>query len=143
MRQTFAIATGKTLLEILHRTGRGGTAFPGLVATRIAPHILRDLTGRLPGGSAMVIGTNGKTTTTRLFATILETAGIKVANNRSGSNLIRGKKANQLGRFARFSDAFEPSVDVHMHLQVGCRDARAGRIGADILLAEQRFQVGI
>jgi UDP-N-acetylmuramyl tripeptide synthase len=98
LRQTFAIATGKTLLEILHRTGRGGTAFPGLVASRIAPHILRDLTARLPGGSAMVIGTNGKTTTTRLFATILETAGIKVANNRSGSNLIRGLTSTLLNQ---------------------------------------------
>ena len=90
MRQTLAIATGKTLLQILHRTGRGGTALPGLVATRLDPHILRGLTARLPGGSAMVIGTNGKTTTTRLLATILALAGLKVANNRSGSNLIRG-----------------------------------------------------
>jgi UDP-N-acetylmuramyl tripeptide synthase len=98
LRQTLAIATGKTLLEILHRTGRGGTAFPGLVATKIAPHILRDLTARLPGGSAMVIGTNGKTTTTRLFATILETAGVKVANNRSGSNLIRGLTSTLLNQ---------------------------------------------
>lgn len=98
MLQTVAIATGKTLLEILHRTGRGGTAFPGLVATKIDPNILRDLTARLPGGSAMVIGTNGKTTTTRLFATILETAGLKVANNRSGSNLIRGLTSTLLNQ---------------------------------------------
>ncbi|HEX2912785.1 MAG TPA: MurT ligase domain-containing protein [Chloroflexia bacterium] len=98
MRQTFAIATGKTLLEILHRTGRGGTAFPGLVATKLDPHILRGLTARLPAGSAMVIGTNGKTTTTRLLATILNRAGLKIANNRSGSNLIRGLTSTLLGQ---------------------------------------------
>ncbi len=90
MRQTLAIATGKTLLEILHRTGRGGTAFPGLVASKLDPHILSGLTARLPGGSMMVIGTNGKTTTTRLVATILGRAGLQIVNNRSGSNLIRG-----------------------------------------------------
>ncbi len=98
MRQTLAIATGKTLLEILHRTGRGGTAFPGLVASKMDPHILRALTARLPSGSAMVIGTNGKTTTTRLVATILTKAGIKIANNRSGSNLIRGLTSTLLAQ---------------------------------------------
>ena len=90
MRQTLAIATGKALLEILHRTGRGGTALPGLVAARLDPHILNDLTARLPAGSVVVTGTNGKTTTTRLLATILQSAQLKVVNNRSGSNLIRG-----------------------------------------------------
>ncbi len=98
MRQTLAIATGKTLLEILHRTGRGGTAFPGLVASKLDPHILRGLTARLPAGSAMVIGTNGKTTTTRLFATILTQAGLKIVNNRSGSNLIRGLTSTLLSQ---------------------------------------------
>ncbi|MBN9388355.1 MAG: Mur ligase family protein [Chloroflexi bacterium] len=98
MLQTVAIATGKTVKELMHRTGRGGTALPGLIATTIDPFILRDLTARLPGGSAMVIGTNGKTTSTRLFATILETAGIKVANNRSGSNLLRGLTSTLLNQ---------------------------------------------
>jgi UDP-N-acetylmuramyl tripeptide synthase len=90
LRQTLAIATGKTLLKILRLSRRGGTALPGLVAHRLEPHILTGLTARLPGGSAVVTGTNGKTTTTRLFATILDCAGLRVVNNRSGSNLIRG-----------------------------------------------------
>jgi lipid II isoglutaminyl synthase (glutamine-hydrolysing) len=90
LRQTLAIATGKLAKEVLRRTGRGATALPGLLATRLDPHILRDLTARLPGGSLMVIGTNGKTTTTRLISTILHHAGLKIVNNRSGSNLVRG-----------------------------------------------------
>lgn len=90
MRQMLAVAAGKAILEVLRRTGRGGTAFPGLVASKLDPHILSGLTARLPSGSAMVIGTNGKTTTTRLIATILNQAGLKIVNNRSGSNLIRG-----------------------------------------------------
>lgn len=98
MRQTLAIATGKTMLEVLRRTGRGGTAFPGLVASKLDPHILSGLTARLPGGSAMVVGTNGKTTTTRLFATILARAGLQVVNNRSGSNLIRGLTSTLLSQ---------------------------------------------
>lgn len=113
MRQIFAIATGKTLLEVLKRTGRGGTAFPGLIASKLDPHILRGLTARLPAGSAMVIGTNGKTTTTRLVATILSRAGLKLVNNRSGSNLIRGltstllKQTSLGGRLAGDMGLFE------------------------------------
>ncbi len=90
MRQTLAIATGKGVLEVLRRTGRGGTALPGLVATKLDPRILRGMTARLPAGSVMVIGTNGKTTTTRLLSNILGRAGLKIVNNRSGSNLVSG-----------------------------------------------------
>ena len=98
MRQTLALATGKTLLEVLRRTGRGGTALPGLIATKLDPHILRGLSARLPVGSAMVIGTNGKTTTTRLLSTILDQAGLRLVNNRSGSNLVRGLTSTLLSK---------------------------------------------
>lgn len=100
MRQTLAIATGKVLLEVLHRTGRGGTALPGLVAERLDPAILNGLSARLPAGSLMVTGTNGKTTTTRLLSTILQKAALKVVNNRSGSNLIRGLTSTLLDNVA-------------------------------------------
>jgi lipid II isoglutaminyl synthase (glutamine-hydrolysing) len=113
LRQTLAIATGKLAKEVLRRTGRGATALPGLLATRLDPHILRDLTARLPGGSLMVIGTNGKTTTTRLISTILNHAGLKIVNNRSGSNLVRGlastvlEQASLSGKLAADMGLFE------------------------------------
>jgi len=106
LRQALAIAAGKTLLQILQKTGRGGTALPGLVAHRLDPHILSGLTARLPAGSTVVTGTNGKTTTTRLLATILQVAGLKVVNNRSGSNLIRGLTSTLLTH-AKFSGKLE------------------------------------
>ncbi len=109
MRQLLAIATGKALLEILHRTGRGGTALPGLIAHRLDPHILSGLTARLPAGSVVVTGTNGKTTTTRLFSTILQQAGLKIVNNRSGSNLIRGLTSTLLNQ-TRFSGKLEADL---------------------------------
>ncbi len=98
MRQILALALGKGLLQVLHWTGRGGTALPGLVASRVDPHILSNLTARLPAGSAVITGTNGKTTTTRLFSTILQQAGLKIVNNRSGSNLIRGLTSTLLSQ---------------------------------------------
>ena len=41
----------------------------------------------------MVAGTNGKTTTSRMIADMLEADGARVVHNRSGSNLVRGVAA--------------------------------------------------
>jgi UDP-N-acetylmuramyl tripeptide synthase len=68
----------------------GGTALPGLVAQKVYPGVLRSITAQLPGGSLMVSGTNGKTTTSRMIASILQSAGMPPLHNRSGSNLERG-----------------------------------------------------
>jgi lipid II isoglutaminyl synthase (glutamine-hydrolysing) len=70
--------------------GRHGAALPGLVASRIDPTILGSL-GRALDPVVFVIGTNGKTTTTRLISRILEqTIGVRPLSNRSGANLAQG-----------------------------------------------------
>jgi UDP-N-acetylmuramyl tripeptide synthase len=86
-----AMAASKALTTGLRVSRRGGgTALPGLVANRIDPRLLDKLAGRLPSGAIVVAGTNGKTTTTRMLAGMLEGAGRRVVHNRSGSNLVRG-----------------------------------------------------
>lgn len=71
----------------------GGTALPGLVAVRIDPQFVSKVVRSLPQGVVVVAGTNGKTTTSRLIASILSDSGLRVAHNRSGSNLLRGVAA--------------------------------------------------
>jgi UDP-N-acetylmuramyl tripeptide synthase len=68
----------------------GGTAAPGLVAERIDPGLVAKIARRLPHGAVVVAGTNGKTTVSRMLADILTAHGLRVAHNRSGSNLVRG-----------------------------------------------------
>jgi UDP-N-acetylmuramyl tripeptide synthase len=86
-----AVNAGKASALATRLLGRGGgTALPGLVAQTLYPGVLRALTRQLPDGSIMVTGTNGKTTTSRMIAAILEAAGKKPLHNRSGSNLERG-----------------------------------------------------
>ncbi len=93
-----AVNIGKASALATRLLGRGGgTALPGLVAQTIYPGALRALTRQLPDGSIMVTGTNGKTTTTRMIAAILEAAGKKPLHNRSGSNLERGLVATLVG----------------------------------------------
>jgi lipid II isoglutaminyl synthase (glutamine-hydrolysing) len=89
-----AVAGARALSTGLRVSRRGGgTAAPGLLATTIDPAIVRKLTRTLPEGVIIVAGTNGKTTTSRLLAAVLERSGMRVAHNRSGSNLMRGVAA--------------------------------------------------
>lgn len=77
-------------------TGRGGSSLPGLVARRLDPSVLSQLSSRLPKGSLLLTGTNGKTTTSALVRHMLEGAGWRLVTNRSGANLILGLTASFL-----------------------------------------------
>jgi UDP-N-acetylmuramyl tripeptide synthase len=97
LRLAAAVAAGKVAgltSRALHMGG--GTTLPGVVARRIAPDALRRLSAALPQGVALVGGTNGKTTTTRMLATILSDDGRKVLHNRAGANLVTGLTATAL-----------------------------------------------
>jgi UDP-N-acetylmuramyl tripeptide synthase len=74
----------------------GGTNFPGALARRIDPDILRQLSAALPQGVVLVSGTNGKTTTARMSAEILRRDYRRVLHNRAGANLITGLTATAL-----------------------------------------------
>src|SRR5690606_16085197 len=74
----------------IKRLGKGGgSALPGLLATRLNQKLLPVLAKQLQG-TIVVAGTNGKTTTSRLLSSFLEGSDYKVVHNRTGSNLIRG-----------------------------------------------------
>ena len=62
---------GKVILLLLRLTGRRGSSFPGLIVERIHPGFLREALSRLPDGVIVISGTNGKTTTTKMIATLL------------------------------------------------------------------------
>ena len=90
-RLALALSAGK----LAGSTGRmlkigGGTSFPGLVARRIDPKVLRKVVGGSAARKIVVCGSNGKTTTCRMLAAIARTAGERVTQNRSGSNLLGG-----------------------------------------------------
>src|SRR5262249_29132767 len=90
-RLVAAVAAAKVTGAAIRRLGRGGgTAAPGLVAERIDPGLVGKIARRLPAGSIVVAGTNGKTTVARMLADIVQAQGLRVAHNRSGSNLVRG-----------------------------------------------------
>lgn len=78
----------------------GGSAFPGLVMEKIHPNFVAEELAKLPHGVVVVSGTNGKTTTTKMVVQLLESQGLKVFTNRTGSNFVRGVAAALLGEMS-------------------------------------------
>jgi lipid II isoglutaminyl synthase (glutamine-hydrolysing) len=104
-RLALALGAGK----LAGSTGRllrvgGGTSFPGVIARRIDPRVLRKVMGATRARKIVICGSNGKTTTARMVAALARSAGQRVTQNRSGSNLLPGvtavavNGANLLGR---------------------------------------------
>ncbi|OXN00648.1 glutamate ligase [Bifidobacterium vansinderenii] len=81
---------GKGVRLAARVTHHGGSAFPGKVIEGIDPGFLARTLSRLPYGVVLVSGTNGKTTTTRMVASMFAQLGLKVFTNPTGSNFTRG-----------------------------------------------------
>jgi lipid II isoglutaminyl synthase (glutamine-hydrolysing) len=88
VRARFALSLERATSATSRRLGRGsGEMIGGKVALTAHPRLLREVArGR---ALACVSGTNGKTTTTRLLAAALATAG-PVASNSGGANMGPG-----------------------------------------------------
>jgi lipid II isoglutaminyl synthase (glutamine-hydrolysing) len=85
----FAMVVAK-LARIATRLRGGGSAFPGLVLLRMQPNVLEKTLGALPGGVVFVTGSNGKSTTTAMLASLLRRHGLRVFTNPAGGNLPQG-----------------------------------------------------
>ncbi|OLN27076.1 MurT ligase domain-containing protein [Desulfosporosinus metallidurans] len=85
-----ALWAGKLITMGLQVTGKKGTTLPGKIAHWLDPEIMRYLSAAYTDGIIMVTGTNGKTTTANLLASILRGAGKGFAFNQAGANLVTG-----------------------------------------------------
>ena len=84
------VAVGRLIRFASRITKHGGSALPGKVVEKIDPGFLSRTLDQLPLGVVLVSGTNGKTTTTRMVASMLSDLGLKVFTNPTGSNFVRG-----------------------------------------------------
>ncbi len=89
VRQYLSPALGKFVQQIASLRG-GGSALPGLIVEKTDPRFITRTLDQLPLGVVIVSGTNGKTTTTKIVAELLEGQGLKVFTNSTGSNFVRG-----------------------------------------------------
>jgi len=91
VRLAAGLAAARAVGGLARATGRGGgTSLPGKVLTRVEPHAIEQLAGRLARGSVVISATNGKTTTAAMVSTVLERAGTRLVHNRAGANMVGG-----------------------------------------------------
>lgn len=98
----FGIWIGKLITFLLRMRGLNATSFPGKVALKIAPKLIAKF-GKQLERVVVVTGTNGKTTTTSLLASMMHQEEGVITNHR-GANLVQGiatallQHTNWLGR---------------------------------------------
>lgn len=97
MRHQLSTLLGKSV-RLVARIRGGGSALPGLVVEKVDPRFMTRVLSELPHGVVVVSGTNGKTTTTKMVVELLESQGLRVFTNRTGSNFTRGVAAALLER---------------------------------------------
>lgn len=91
IRLGIAVAVAKIVTSIVRSLKLGAASvLPGEIARRLHPRLLALLTQQVKQGVILVVGTNGKTTTSLLLRTILDDQNFKVTHNITGANLING-----------------------------------------------------
>ena len=89
MKKQLAIGLTKLLQVASKLAGKNGSSLPGAYARKVYPGILKDLRTNV-GRVIFITGTNGKTTTSNVLATILRENGLRIIHNGEGSNLAAG-----------------------------------------------------
>lgn len=91
IRLGFAVGIAKTVTALVRGLRLGAASvLPGEIARRIYPNLLPMLFEQATRGVILIVGTNGKTTTSLLLRKFLEDQGFRVAHNATGANLING-----------------------------------------------------
>ena len=91
VRLGLAVAVAKTVTGVVRSLGLGAASvLPGEISRRLHPRLLPLLFEQVSQGVILVVGTNGKTTTSLLLKQILTAQGWQVVHNSSGANLING-----------------------------------------------------
>ena len=88
LRTVPSVAACRLTRFALRKTGRGGTAIPGIVALRLCKNILAAVSQGMK--IVIVTGTNGKTTTCNMIEHALTSSGYDCLLNKSGANLMHG-----------------------------------------------------
>ncbi len=84
----FTLFTCKVMRLGMRMLGKNAAHLPGKLAVKMCPKFISYM--EKPKYTVCVTGTNGKTTVTNLIVDMLESQGLKVTNNKLGSNMKEG-----------------------------------------------------
>jgi len=86
------------LLRLAARLRGGGSAFPGWVVLKLMPDFIARATAQLEHGVVVVLGSNGKSTTTNMVAGVVAAHGSRVFTNPTGANMPQGVASSLLSQ---------------------------------------------
>ena len=110
-----SVAACKFTRFVLRKTGRGGTALPGIVAMKLAGNILAAVSDGME--IVVVTGTNGKTTTCNMIEHALTSAGKDCLRDKAGANMLHGIASDLI------SNATWLGKPKHSHAVLECDEA--------------------
>ena len=91
MRFIPAVALGRLIRFAVRMVRKGGgSALPGLVLSRVAPGLLEKTLKSFPEGVAVITGSAGKSTTTKMVVAIARSHGLSVFTNPTTANIEQG-----------------------------------------------------
>lgn len=90
MKKVFAVWAVRVLIFLGRLGGKKGSTTPGMIALKIYPSLLKELSAQVKEGIVVVCGTNGKTTTNNLIYSMLVSQGKRVVCNNVGANMLDG-----------------------------------------------------
>ena len=125
IRRPAAIGLARIAARAVGLARHQGTALPGFAAERVWPGAFGALAGQLRS-TVLVIGTNGKTTTSGLIAEIVRSGHGRPIANRSGANMRQG-----------IVSSLVEAADLHGRLRPGEAGPRDAVFEVDEMALEQ------
>src|ERR1035437_7896865 len=86
----FSVLIGKIIIFLSKAANRNGSTWPGHIVLKINPNFLKKIIANNRVKIVLVAGTNGKTTTSSIIATILKGNKKTIFQNKGGANLKNG-----------------------------------------------------
>lgn len=98
MPTAVTIALARAIGAVIKKLRLGsGSTWPGEIALRLQPTLIKKILEKNPELQVVcVVGTNGKTTTSKLLVHVLRGLGKRVITNDTGANLLNGVAATLL-----------------------------------------------
>lgn len=90
MRKLLAVWAAKLSAVAGRLIGKKSSSSPGVIALKICPNLIEQLSENIKQGVIVTCGTNGKTTTNNLLNTALLKCGYTTVCNNLGANMVGG-----------------------------------------------------
>lgn len=90
MRKLLAVWAAKLSAVAGRLIGKKSSSSPGVIALKICPNLIEQLSKNIKQGVIVTCGTNGKTTTNNLLNTALLKCGYTTVCNNLGANMVGG-----------------------------------------------------